>query len=152
MVTETRGVNVFESLFVVLAAVMMLVFAGCSTGGGAPRGGPNPAWSGPGFDASINVMESAPPQYAVRYSATVPTGGWEMQTDEVRLIEGVLTLRVTLIKPDRNTMVTQALETLRDQYLAGTARVDVVNIFARQHERGSEPPRDYTLAHTVSQR
>lgn len=123
---------------------------GCASSGSAQRASDGKAmWTGPGFEVSIDVMESAPPQYAVRYETTVPTGGWEMITDKVEIAGGVMMLYITLVEPGRNEIVTQAFATHRGQYLAGRTEIATVNVLARQHVRGSEPPTRYAPAHSV---
>lgn len=140
-----------RTLFALLIGVTLAMFAlpGCASGSRrTPREEP-PTWTGPAFRAAIEVMESQPPQYAVRYETTVPTGGWTMVTDDITLAGGVVTLKITLVKPGRDEIVTQALETLRDRYLPGRADVRAVTILARLHERGATPPDDYAPAFTT---
>lgn len=80
-----------------------------------------PEWAELALD--LEVMESAPPQYAVRATTEAPTGGWSLRAREVvDEGEGAFAVTFVLEGPPPDAMVTQAITPLEAR--AGLGAVD----------------------------
>ena len=92
------------------------------------------------YDTRIETKDG---KSTVYWTATVPTGGWTMQTDQPPLVEESNTLwwarvYVTLTAPGPNDAVTQAVETLEGKYEADR-KIDRVEFSVRRKVKGVEP-------------
>ncbi len=145
---------------VVLLLASALVTAACETGGssGRPRDRDRDEdrprserrdYDGPDFRADIVRMESHPEQWAGIASVTVRSGGHRLLVDETSHDDGNLDLRLTLQRPARDEMTTQALEELTVRHPTGARPIRRLRVFVRITRRGErDDSGEYLLAAT----
>lgn len=107
------------------------------------------AYDGPELTATLEVMESQPPQFAVAVNVQAPSGGYELKHAETKSAGAATEVLLVLTGPGPDEMVMQMLETksLRVPLaqVAGEVRVGV-----RQVRRGvAAPEAQYALAATL---
>lgn len=142
-----------------LALPLLFAFlSGCGSNpgaGGSPSEGNGsvnvkpPAYSGPELTATIETMESHPPQYAALVEINCPTGGYELSAQPLDSKGGVRMARLVLVAPGADDMVTQAFERKTVRVELGAERTPV-QIMVAQHRRNEPMTAPFALATTVT--
>jgi hypothetical protein len=117
-------------------------------------GGSSPAtltYDGPPLRAELEVMESQPPQYAVRVAVTPPTSGFELEHDETLSERGVTTLHFKLTTPAEDEGNSANRDPVVARVTLDEAPGDVVHVRVATWERGVQylRPPTYELAAVV---
>lgn len=139
-------------------SVLFAFFSACESNTGAvvtpPEGnGPvnpkPPAYTGPDLTATIETMESHPPQYAVLVEINCPTGGYALTAQPLDSKDGVRMARLVLVGPGADEVVFQAFERKTVRVELGTERTPV-QILVAQHRRNEPMTAPFALATTVT--
>ncbi len=67
-------------------------------------------YEGPVFHGSIVVVDSDPPRWKVHVTTTAPTGGYDLVHDSTEQNGAHTDVRLTLVEPGPDELVTMALE------------------------------------------
>lgn len=117
--------------------------------GNGPVNPKPPAYTGPELTATIETMESHPPQYAALVEINCPTGGYELSAQPLDTKDGVRMARLVLVGPGADEMVTQAFERKTVRVELGAERTPV-QIMVAQHRRNEPMTAPFALATTVT--
>ena len=136
--------------------VCTVLTAGCGTEepAPAPSGGASeapvvepsmPAYEGPPVRLEVTVLD---PGTLFEWSVDVPTGGWEAKFDGAgsNPRTGEFTIRVNLVQPGPDEMVTQALATVEGHYRHGKQNARTVELLVRRTIRGTADEGEFRSA------
>ncbi|MHC5114266.1 MAG: hypothetical protein ACYTGP_07550 [Planctomycetota bacterium] len=108
-----------------------------------------PPYEGPPFRFDVTIEG---PATQFRWTVSVPTGGWEVKFEGGKTDPRIdhAAVKVLLVRPGPDEMVTQALEDLSGEYRHGKMNAKTAELLVRIAPRGSEPEDDYRVAATWS--
>ncbi len=112
-------------LFALLSGCGSNPGAGSPTEGNGPVNPIPPAYTGPELTATIETMESHPPQYAALVEINCPTGGYELSAQPLDSKDGVRMARLVLVGPGADDVVFQAFERKTVRVQLGAERTPV---------------------------
>ena len=133
------GTTILRSIIAAALAVSLGCSGGGSDGDAPGVDPPAPSYDGPPFSFDV-AAEGGATEF--RWAVTVPTGGWELRFDGARTKPpvGHAEIRVRLVRPGPDEMVTQALETLEGEYrhenLTATSAEFLVEVVTRGEDVG----------------
>jgi hypothetical protein len=146
------------TIFQVLLACALVLFVGCG-------GSTGPAGESAGDDGNGAVEPSAPPydgppvQFTVTtegeattfaWSVTAPTGGWQASFEGAQTNPSTnhAVIRVVLIRPGPDEIVTQALETIEGDYRHGRLVARSAELVIRTTTHAAKEEGEYRSAAT----
>jgi hypothetical protein len=144
----------------VVATVLSVMVGACGCdpeqGSGAGAGGSSrsaavPAYDGPELKATVETMESQPPQYALVVDVHVPTGGYALALASFEGGSNPREARFVLTSPAHDELVIQAFQHHVERVALGTDRTPVRVLVSQRQRRNPDAHRQpFQLAATVT--
>jgi len=104
-------------------------------------------YEGPKVKLDLLQRESFPVQHVAAIEITVPTGGWSLNLDKTEVLDGTAVIHLSLERPGDDEIVTQALVTLREQFVSTDPPFIKAKVFAHLAKRDIQTlTTDYRLA------
>jgi hypothetical protein len=108
-------------------------------------------YQGPPVSVHFLQLQTHPVQYAAAVEVTAPTGGWTLELDKGEVVDGTAKVYLTLERPAKNEMVTQALVTHTKSFTT-TTLFTKAEIYIHLAQRGVQTlTTDYRLAAQTTQ-
>jgi hypothetical protein len=92
-------------------------------------------YEGPKVKLDLLQRESFPVQHVAAIEITVPSGGWSLNLDKTEVIDGTAIIHLTLERPGDDEIVTQALVTLREQFMSADPPFTKAKVFVHLAKR-----------------
>ena len=92
-------------------------------------------YAGPKVKLDLLQRESFPVQHVASIEITVPNGGYSLNLDKTEVIDGTAIIHLTLEAPGDDEMVTQALVTLREQFVSSDPPFTKAKVFVHLAKR-----------------